>query len=87
MIMNVKSYIMPTYGERSLEFSHGEGIYLFSTDNKKYLDFGSGIAVNSLGHCHPNLVSALNEQALKLWHTSNLYLNKNHIILHSSGFA
>ena len=38
--MNIKSYIMPTYGVRSLEFSHGKGIYLFTYDNKKYLDFG-----------------------------------------------
>ena len=77
MIMNVKSYIMPTYGERSLEFSRGEGAYLFSNDNKTYLDFGGGIAVNSLGHCHPKLIKTLQEQSTKLWHTSNLYFSKN----------
>ena len=73
MIKNIKDYIMPTYGERKLEFKEGSGCYLISTDNKKYLDFGGGIAVNSLGHCHPKLVNALQEQASKLWHTSNLY--------------
>ena len=73
MISNVSSYIMPTYGDRSLEFKSGKGCYLTSTKNKKYLDFGSGIAVNSLGHCHPKLVKALTRQSNKLWHTSNLY--------------
>ena len=77
MIMNVKSYIMPTYGERTLEFSHGEGVYLFSKYNKRYLDFGAGIAVNSLGHCHPKLIKVLQKQSTKLWHTSNLYFSKN----------
>ena len=70
---NVSSYIMPTYGERTLEFKKGSGSYLISTDNKSYLDFGSGIAVNSLGHCHPILVKVLQKQASMLWHTSNLY--------------
>ena len=72
---NVNSYIMPTYGERTLDFKEGKGVYLISTDNKKYLDFGSGIAVNSLGHCHPKLIQALQEQSSKLWHISNLYSN------------
>jgi acetylornithine/N-succinyldiaminopimelate aminotransferase len=72
---NVNSYIMPTYGERTLDFKEGKGVYLISTDNKKYLDFGSGIAVNSLGHCHPKLIKALQEQSSKLWHISNLYSN------------
>ena len=76
MIQNVHSYLMPTYGEREIEFIRGEGAYLFSSKNTKYLDFGSGIAVNSLGHCHPSLVKALRDQSSKLWHTSNLYLNK-----------
>ena len=77
MIQNVHSYLMPTYGDREIEFIRGEGAYLFSSKNTKYLDFGSGIAVNSLGHCHPSLVKALRDQSSKLWHTSNLYLNKN----------
>ena len=72
---NVNSYIMPTYGERTLDFKEGKGVYLISTDNKKYLDFGSGIAVNSLGHCHPKLIKALQVQSSKLWHISNLYSN------------
>lgn len=57
----------------NLRFERGEGVWLFTEDGKKYLDFAAGIAVNSLGHCHPHLVQALNEQAGKLWHVSNLY--------------
>ena len=64
---------MPTYGNRELEFIKGKGCYLFDKKNEKYLDFASGIAVNSLGHCHPVLVKALNNQSKQLWHVSNLY--------------
>ncbi len=67
---------MPTYGSRQLEFIKGKGCYLFDKKNNKYLDFASGIAVNSLGHCHPKLVKALYKQSLELWHTSNLYIIK-----------
>ena len=91
MIINKKSYIMPTYGDRGIEFIYGKGCYLTSKDNKKYLDFGSGIAVNSLGHCHPKLVKKLKSQADKLWHTSNLYFNSEQEeyakILCSNSFA
>ena len=69
------TYIMPTYGDRKLEFKEGKGCYLTSLDDNKYLDFASGIAVNSLGHCHPRLVKALHLQVSKLWHISNLYYN------------
>ncbi len=75
MNKKINSFIMPTYGERHLNFIKGKGAYLFSNKQKKYLDFGSGVAVNSLGHCHPKLINALNNQSKKLWHTSNLYLN------------
>ncbi len=72
-----KSFIMPTYGERDLAFARGKGCYLYTTSGKKYLDFAGGIAVNSLGHCHPQLVKILNKQSKILWHTSNLYKNNN----------
>ena len=75
--MNNKSYIMPTYGERNLEFISGKGVYLFTKDKKKYLDFGSGIAVNSLGHCNPKLIKSIKKQSERLWHTSNLYSSSN----------
>ena len=77
MNKKIKSSIMPTYGERDQEFVKGKDCYLFTSDGKKYLDFAGGIAVNSLGHCHPKLVKAIKKQAETLWHTSNLYYNQN----------
>ena len=65
--------VMSTYGRTNVVFERGEGAWLIAKDGKRYLDFGSGIAVNTLGHAHPDLVAALTEQAGKLWHTSNLY--------------
>ncbi len=65
--------VMPTYGNPTVSFERGEGAYLFDTTGRRYLDFAAGIAVNSLGHSHPQLVAALQEQAGRLWHVSNLY--------------
>ena len=65
--------VMPTYGRADIAFEKGEGAYLISTNGRRYLDFGSGIAVNALGHSHPTLVKALQDQVGTLWHTSNLY--------------
>ena len=65
--------VMPTYGRADIAFEKGEGVYLISTDGQRFLDFGSGIAVNALGHSHPKLVRALQDQVGTLWHTSNLY--------------
>jgi acetylornithine/N-succinyldiaminopimelate aminotransferase len=65
--------ILPTYSRADVAFERGEGPWLSATTGERYLDFGSGIAVNSLGHSHPHLVKTLQEQAAKLWHTSNLY--------------
>ena len=65
--------VLPTYNRADVAFVRGEGSYLFAEDGKRYLDFGSGVAVNAFGHVHPRLVAALTEQAGKVWHTSNLY--------------
>jgi acetylornithine/N-succinyldiaminopimelate aminotransferase len=65
--------IMPTYGRWDVAVERGEGCYLYATDGRKFLDFTSGIAVTSLGHCHPHLIDAVTAQAQKLWHTSNLF--------------
>ena len=65
--------VMPTYARQNLVFESGAGAWLTSTTGERYLDFGSGVAVNALGHAHPKLVAALTEQAQKLWHCSNLY--------------
>jgi acetylornithine/N-succinyldiaminopimelate aminotransferase len=65
--------ILGTYNTTKFALVRGEGARVWSDDGREFLDFGSGIAVNSLGHAHPHLVEALNGQAAKLWHTSNLY--------------
>jgi acetylornithine/N-succinyldiaminopimelate aminotransferase len=64
---------MPVFSRASLAFERGEGCWLITADGERYLDFASGIAVNSLGHAHPHLVEALKAQAERLWHVSNLY--------------
>jgi acetylornithine/N-succinyldiaminopimelate aminotransferase len=69
----VVSHLLPTYARVDLAFERGEGAWLFTADGERYLDFTSGVAVNALGHAHPRLVSALEDQARKVWHVSNLY--------------
>ena len=65
--------LLPVFARLDLAFERGEGAWLISDKGEHFLDFGSGIAVNALGHAHPHLVEALKAQAEKLWHTSNLY--------------
>jgi len=67
------SALLPVYRRSSITIERGEGVYLYAPDGTRYLDFASGIAVNALGHSHPHLVKALQEQAAKLWHCSNMY--------------
>jgi acetylornithine/N-succinyldiaminopimelate aminotransferase len=65
--------MMPAYARVDIAFERGEGVWLVATDGQRYLDFGSGVAVNALGHSHPHLVEAITEQAKKVIHVSNLY--------------
>lgn len=67
------SALMSNYGNPELEFEHGKGCFLYTATGERYLDFTMGIAVNCLGHCHPHLVAALQQQAEKIWHSSNLF--------------
>lgn len=67
------SHLLPVFARADVAFERGEGVWLFGTDGERYLDFTSGVAVNALGHCHPHLVEALQTQATKLWHMSNLF--------------
>ena len=69
-------YLMHTYGRFPAALDHGKGATLWDIDGKKYIDLTSGIGVSSLGHDNEALVSALNEQAHKLLHASNLYLTE-----------
>ena len=66
-------YVMPTYGRIDLSFERGEGPWLFTDSGEKYLDFATGIAVNTLGHSNNALNDILIKQSKKVWHTSNLY--------------
>jgi acetylornithine aminotransferase len=69
----MSSALMQTYARLPVTFSHGQGVYLYDTQGRRYLDAIAGIAVNGLGHAHPAVTAAIREQADKLVHTSNLY--------------
>src|SRR5687768_9459038 len=65
--------LMPVYPRSPVRPVRGEGVYLYGEGGEKYLDFASGIAVNALGHGHPHLTRAIQDQAARLMHVSNLY--------------
>lgn len=65
--------VMPVYNRADIVFERGVGPWLYDKKGKKYLDFVAGVAVNALGHCHPAMIAALNQQASTLWHVSNLF--------------
>lgn len=68
-----RQHIMPVYRPPEEAFERGDGVRLTTDQGKSYLDFVGGIAVSALGHSHPAMVAALQEQAGKLWHTSNMF--------------
>jgi len=69
-------YVIPTYGRFPLAFTRGEGTWVWDEAGRKYLDFGAGIAVCSIGHCHPRVVEVMTRQIGRLVHTSNLYYTR-----------
>ncbi|CAM1634121.1 aspartate aminotransferase family protein [Bartonella apis] len=73
MTQNNAQPLYDTFARIGLRFTRGNGAWLISDNGERYLDFTSGIAVNALGHNHPKLVKAVEEQANKLWHVSNLF--------------
>ena len=73
MTAPAEPHVMKTYGRLPIALSHGRGCRVWDTDGREYLDALGGIAVNTLGHAHPRLVPALQEQVAKLIHTSNYY--------------
>ncbi len=73
ILINAEPHVMTTYGRLPMAMSHGRGCWVWDTEGKKYLDGLGGIAVNTLGHAHPKLVPALQEQIGRLIHTSNYY--------------
>lgn len=68
-----ESCIMSNYGRPMGEFVRAEGLHVWDANGKKYLDFGSGVAVSAIGHCHPSWVQAIQDQAATMGHISNLY--------------
>jgi acetylornithine aminotransferase/acetylornithine/N-succinyldiaminopimelate aminotransferase len=68
--------VVPSYGRFDIVLSHGSGSYLYDVTGRRYLDFGGGIAVSSLGHAHPAMIEALVEQSRKMIHCSNYYYNE-----------
>lgn len=92
LIVKGRKYYVPTYKQREAIFDHGKNARVWDIDGNEYIDFGSGIAVNGLGHCDPALVKALTAQAKKIWHTSNVFYTEPPILLAESlvklsGFA
>jgi acetylornithine/N-succinyldiaminopimelate aminotransferase len=71
------AYVMKNYARAPITLVRGQGVFAWDDTGKEYLDFASGIAVNSLGHCHPTWVAAIRQQAGELIHVSNLYRNPN----------
>ena len=69
----MSAHLMSTYNRLPVAFSHGQGVWMWDVDGRRYLDALSGIAVNTVGHAHPRLVAALRDQVGRLMHTSNLY--------------
>ena len=65
--------LMGVYNRAPVEVDRGEGVWLYARDGQIYLDCVSGIATNALGHCHPKLVAAIQQQAARLWHVSNIF--------------
>ncbi len=81
VIADGEQYVMHTYGRLPIVIDRGQGCYVWDKDGKRYLDLVAGIAVNSLGHCHPAVVRAIREQSERLLHCSNLYWIENQVAL------
>jgi len=71
-----QKYLIGTYSAETV-LSRGQGCYVWDNSGRKYLDFTSGISVNNLGHCHPKISEAIQNQAKTLVHVSNLFVNEN----------
>jgi len=76
-----QEYYLPTFKRFPLALERGEGCYVWDVEGNKYLDVLAGIAVNNLGHCHPKVVKAIQDQAAKLMHISNFYVSQPQVAL------
>jgi acetylornithine/N-succinyldiaminopimelate aminotransferase len=75
-LADAEKFLLPTYKRQPLVFTHGRGPYVFDSTGKKYLDFLGGIAVNGLGHAHPNIVKVIRRESARAIHLSNLFHNE-----------
>lgn len=73
---NFNDWMVPVFAPANFILVRGEGSRIWDQNDKEYIDFAGGIAVNALGHAHPVVVNALTEQAQKLWHIGNGYTNE-----------
>lgn len=71
-----RRYLLGTYSRYPVAFTRGKGVFLYDLEDRRYLDFVSGLGVNALGHAHPRIVKTIREQAAKLIHISNLYYHE-----------
>src|SRR5208282_1513762 len=71
-----KKYLLGTYNRYPIVLTRGKGVFLYDLEDRRYLDFVSGLGVNALGHAHPRIVKTIREQAAKLIHVSNLYYHE-----------
>ena len=76
-----KKYYLQTFKRYPLTFDHGKGSHIWDAEGHEYIDMLGGIAVNSVGHCHPKVVKAIQDQAAKLIHISNFYLSEPQVML------
>ena len=81
LLESARAHLYPNYRQPELVMSHGQGVYVWDTSGKRYLDMYAGIAVNVLGHAHPSIASALHEQASRLGHMSNYFYSQPNIEL------
>jgi acetylornithine/N-succinyldiaminopimelate aminotransferase len=92
LLARADRYYVPVYQPRRIVLERGQGSRVWDSDGRDYVDFGAGIAVNSLGHADPELLDALQTQAAKLWHTSNVFVSEPPLrlaeeLVEASGFA
>src|ERR1700758_46160 len=71
-----RQFLLQTYNRYPVVLTRGKGVFLYDIDDRRYLDFVSGLGVNALGHAHPRIVKTIREQAAKLIHVSNLYYHE-----------
>ncbi len=81
LVAKGQRYFVPNYKPREMILDHGKGARVWDLDGNEYIDLGTGISVNSLGHQEPDLVKALIDQAQKIWHTSNIFFTESSVCL------